>query len=84
MFSGCMSCLPILDHVMVPQGTLLFQLSSYARAHVCKICEISLGTSRGVNWENKTYKPKRSIVLTENVNFKDEARVFGVGENDPL
>ena len=65
-------------------GNSLFQLSSYARAHVCIICEISLGTSRGVNWENKTYKLKRSIVSTKNVNFKDEARVFGVGENDPL
>ena len=83
MFSGCMSCFPILDHVMVPQKTL-FQLSFYASAHVCIICEISLGTSRGLNWENKTYKLKRSIVSTKNVNFKDEARVFGVGENDPL
>ena len=47
-------------------------------------CEISLGTSRGVNWENKTYKLKRSIVSTENVNFKDAAKAFGLGENDPL
>ena len=67
---------------MVPQGTL-FQLSFYASAHVCIICEISLGTSPGVNWENKTYKLKRSF-STENVNFMEEATVLGVGDTHKL
>ena len=42
-----------------------FQMSSYAGANVCIICnrpkQIPWRISRGLNWENKTYKLKRSI-----------------------
>ena len=83
MFSGCVLFSHLRSRDGAP-GNSLFQLLSYPRAHVCITCEISLGTSRGVNWENKTYELKRSIVSTENVNFKDAAKAFGLGENDPL
>ena len=53
----------------VTLGNSFFQMSSYARAYVCITYEktkekIPLGTSRGLKWENKTYKLKRSIGKT--------------------
>ena len=58
---------------MVPQRTenCFFPTSSYSRASPCKCMQnkrkdkrqIPWTASRGLNWENKTYKPKRSIAL---------------------
>ena len=55
-----MFCFPISEHVR-----LLFQMSSYARANVRTTNEkhnrkIPIRASRGVKWENKMYKLKRS------------------------
>ena len=52
---------------MLLQGTVSFNL--YARAYVGITYDknkrkVSLGTSRGLKWENKTYKLKRSIIGT--------------------
>ena len=38
---------------------------SYVRAYVRKIYEIPLKTSRGLKWENKTYKLERSVETPE-------------------
>ena len=53
-------------------------MSSYARAYVCITYEknkrkIPLGTSRGLKWENKTYKLKRSIGMTTCERFDAES-----------
>ena len=50
----------------VTLGNSFFQRSSYASAYVCKLMkktkgEIPLGTSRGLKWENKTYKLKARL-----------------------
>ena len=47
----------------VTLGNCFFQLSSYARAYVCITYE-KTKASRGLKWENKTYKLKRSIAKT--------------------
>ena len=41
-------------------GSCFFQMSSCARAYVCIMANITR-ISRGLNWENKTYKLKMSI-----------------------
>ena len=52
-----------------PRGNSFFQMSSYARANV-RITnaenkrQIPMRASRGLKWENKTYKLKRSISST--------------------
>ena len=65
-----MFCFPISDHVMVSQRTVSFKcrhMHVRPRAYVCVISEktkrkIPWRTPRGLNWENKTYKLKRSII----------------------
>ena len=60
-----MFCFPISDHVMLLEG-IVSLMSSYARANV-RITnaenkrQIPMRASRGLKWENKTYKLKRSI-----------------------
>ena len=50
---------------MLPEGIVSFntEMSSYVRANVRLTSKrtISSRTSRGLKWENKTYKLKRSI-----------------------
>ena len=53
------------------RGNGFFQMSSYARANV-RITnaenkrQIFMRASRGLKWENKTYKLKRSIAVWDN------------------
>ena len=49
----------------VTLGKTFFQMSSYAREYVRITYENPLRTSRGLKWENKTYKLKRSIEKSE-------------------
>ena len=51
----------------VTRGNSFFQMSSYARANVRITNEknkrkIPMRASRGLKWENKMYKPKRTIL----------------------
>ena len=50
-------------------GNSFFEMASYARAYVQITYEktktkIPLGTSRGLKWDNKTYKVKKNLVLS--------------------
>ena len=65
-----------------PRGAALgngfFQMSSTARANVRTTYEknkrkIPLGASHGRKWENKTYKLKRSIILTLHYFFSNRS-----------
>ena len=63
-----MFCFPISDRVMLYRGNGFGQMLSYARANVRMTNEknqrqIPMGASRGLKWENKTYKLKRSIQI---------------------
>ena len=58
----------LCSHFRARDGTpenCFFQMSSYACANVCISCnrpkKIPWRISRGLNWENKTHKLKRSI-----------------------
>ena len=61
-----MFCFPISDQVMLPEGIVSFKCRFNARANV-RITnaenkrQIPMRASRGLKWENKTYKLKRSI-----------------------
>ena len=65
-FLACMFCFLISAHVMVPQRTVSFKcnlMPVHPCACVCIILkwndkrQIPWRTSRGMNWENKTYTP---------------------------
>ena len=62
-----MFCFPISDHVMLLEGSFS-EMSSYARANVRitndkNKTKIPTRASRGLKWENKMFKLKRSIDL---------------------
>ena len=59
-----MSCFPISDYVMLLEGIVSFKSSARANARITyekNKRKIPMRTSRGLKWENKTYKLKRSI-----------------------
>ena len=78
---------PITEYVMVPQRTenCFFPTSSYSRASPCKCMhnkrkdkrQIPWTASRGLNWENKTYKLKRSIAL-----YREKLRTRASGRRE--
>ena len=52
------------------RGNSFFEMSSYARANVCITNEknkrkIPMRASRGLKWEKKMYKLKRSIIVSQ-------------------
>ena len=57
-----MSCFPISDHVKVPQQTVSFKCRPLGTCICLHSDEIYWRTSRGLYWESKTYKLKRSYV----------------------
>ena len=78
-----MFCFPISDHVMVPQRTVSFKCP-VSCIHVHGTCirlaykrQIPQRTSRGLNWENKTYRLKWSISLFLSSYFASKPRDKG-------
>ena len=59
------------------RGNSFFQMSSYARANLRitneKTKEIPMRASRGLKWENKMYKLKRSIELSQGKLIVDQS-----------